>query len=194
MFFSGGSVKIASPDPFTHPIIDPAVYTNNYDIEAMVQAIRDVQTFLRASTWQGFVISPYGELANATTDESLAHYARKDSTTVYHPVGTARMSSYGASWGVVNPDLLVKGVSGLRIVDASVFVSCIQLLNSIHLTRFGAAVDSGDAHSSLGVYTGRKSCRIDKGMLWHTLIRSKAVTPQAGSKTLQAAVFIVYSL
>jgi choline dehydrogenase-like flavoprotein len=42
---------------------------------------------------------------------------------VFHPTGTAAMSPKGADWGVVDPDLKVKGVEGLRIVDGSVLVS-----------------------------------------------------------------------
>jgi hypothetical protein len=49
--------------------------------------------------------------------------------TTWHPVSTAKMSPKGASYGVVDPDLKVKGMKGLRIVDASVFVSIIDMFS-----------------------------------------------------------------
>ncbi len=59
----------------------------------------------------------------AETDEEIKAAIRNNAISIWHPSCTARMSAYNATDGVVNPDLTVKGVSGLRIVDASVFVS-----------------------------------------------------------------------
>lgn len=59
----------------------------------------------------------------ANTDEELNEYIRQNAVSFFHPVATAAMSPVGADWGVVDPDLKVKGVAGLRIVDASVAVS-----------------------------------------------------------------------
>lgn len=63
--------------------------------------------------------------ANATTDEELDAYIRNMATPFLHGVGSAAMSPFDATWGVVNPDFRVKGTSGLRVVDASVFVSVV---------------------------------------------------------------------
>ncbi len=62
--------------------------------------------------------------ANATTDDELDVYIRSIAAPFLHGVGSAAMSARNASWGVVDPDFRVKGTSGLRVVDASVFVSC----------------------------------------------------------------------
>ena len=69
-------------------------------------------------------MSPFGGLS-ATTDADIDNYIRGISSTVFHPVGTAAMSCSSKS-GVVDENLLVKGADGLRIVDASVFVSDAQ--------------------------------------------------------------------
>ena len=69
-----------------------------------------------------YIISPVGDLASTNTDAEIDAYVAAHALTIYHPVGTAQMSARGAKHGVVDPDLLVKKVSGLRIVDASVFV------------------------------------------------------------------------
>lgn len=70
-------------------------------------------------------MKPYGLLANSTTDEELLEYVKTYLVTINHPVSTCRMTAKGSSEGVVDPDLLVKKTLGLRIVDASVFVSIV---------------------------------------------------------------------
>ena len=56
------------------------------------------------------------------TDDELDDYIRQGAVSFFHPVATAAMSPVGAGWGVVDPDLRVKGVLGLRVVDAAVAV------------------------------------------------------------------------
>jgi len=56
------------------------------------------------------------------TDKELEDYIRRRTGTIHHMVGTARMSSWDSKEGVLNPDLTVKGVHGLRVIDASIFV------------------------------------------------------------------------
>jgi choline dehydrogenase len=73
---------------------------------------------------------------------------------VFHPTGTAAMSPKGAHWGVVDPDLKVKGVEGLRIVDGSVLVSWLP---SIIIRVWGVYFDvvqpfSPNAHTQGPIY------------------------------------------
>lgn len=120
---TGGSVFVRSANPLDTPVIDPAFLDSEFDIFAMRSALKSARRFLAGPAWKGYVIAPAGPFANATTDALLDAYARESSFTTAHPVGTAAMSFKGATYGVVDPDLRVKGVSGLRIIDASVFVS-----------------------------------------------------------------------
>jgi choline dehydrogenase-like flavoprotein len=92
----------------------------------MRAAVRTAQRFLSASAWQDYVTTPVGALANVTTDAALDNYIRSGAGTAWHIVGTAAMSAHNASYGVVNPDLRVKGVTGLRIVDLSVLVRYLR--------------------------------------------------------------------
>ena len=69
--------------------------------------------------WSDYIIRL---VDTATTDEELDQFIRSSTITVSHGVGTAAMSPKGAEYGVVDPDLRVKRVRGLRIVDASVLV------------------------------------------------------------------------
>lgn len=89
----------------------------------MRYALQSARRFLGGPAWKDYILSPAGSFVNATTDALLDAYARESTFSTAHPVGTAAMSPKGAKYGVVDPDLRVKGVSGLRIVDASVLVS-----------------------------------------------------------------------
>lgn len=70
--------------------------------------------------WKDYIISP---LQNQTTDDELDQLIRGNAGSIWHGSGSAGMSAKDARYGVVDPDLRVKGVQGLRIVDASVLVS-----------------------------------------------------------------------
>lgn len=90
----------------------------------MREALRSARRFLKAQAFKNYIVKPYGPLAAVTdSDRSLDEYIRDNAATSSHPVGTAAMSAKTASYGVVDPDLRVKGISGLRIVDGSVLVS-----------------------------------------------------------------------
>lgn len=80
------------------------------------------QRFVTATPWKDYIIGPFGETAQTTTDAQIDSFISKTAATFFHPVGTAQMSAKNASYGVVDPDLRVKGVEGLRIVDASILV------------------------------------------------------------------------
>ncbi|OBZ67629.1 Pyranose dehydrogenase [Grifola frondosa] len=118
---SRGAVTLASNDPFDSPIIDPGLLADPFDQSTMVAAIKTVRKLLTAPVWDGYVLEPYGDLANATTDAALAAYAQKYTSSIWHPVGTARMAAKGSDEGVVDASLKVLKTEGLRIVDASVF-------------------------------------------------------------------------
>ncbi|EEB90979.1 hypothetical protein MPER_10740, partial [Moniliophthora perniciosa FA553] len=114
---SRGSVKLSSSNPFDQPVIDYGLYTTEFDINAQVEAMKMVRDFVSLPQFQGIVEGPFGALANATTDQDLAAYARANAQIYSHPSCTASMGP----GGVVDSRLKVKGVEGLRVVDASVF-------------------------------------------------------------------------
>ncbi|KAF9451443.1 GMC oxidoreductase [Macrolepiota fuliginosa MF-IS2] len=121
---SRGSVTLNTSDPFAAPLINPGILSSTFDFEAMKFAIRSAQRFLLAPVWKDYIISPFNGLQNTTmagSEDELDEYVRANTATIFHPVGTAAMSpAEGVEWGVVDPELRVKGVSGLRVVDASV--------------------------------------------------------------------------
>jgi len=117
---SHGAVTINSTDPFDAPLIDPGLLSAEVDINILREAIRSAHRFVEAAAWDGYILQT---LTNATTDDEIDEFIRDNAVSFFHPVATAAMSPVNAHWGVVDPDLKVKGVKGLRIVDASVIPS-----------------------------------------------------------------------
>ena len=103
---------------------------STYDQLAMLYAIKAVRRFVESTPWKGFTVSRYGPVGSAETDEEILAAARGAARSIFHPTSTARMSPLNATWGVTDPQLRVKRTSGLRVVDASAFVSrpCCDML------------------------------------------------------------------
>ncbi|KAJ4481282.1 aryl-alcohol oxidase-like protein [Lentinula aciculospora] len=120
---SRGSITINCTNPFAPPLINPGYLTSPFDIAAMHQGLEIMFQYLSAPVWDGYILSPFRALANISLSNNSAvdAYIRENSFSTAHPVGTVAMSAKGAQYGVVDPDLKVKGVEGLRVVDASVF-------------------------------------------------------------------------
>ncbi|RDB14775.1 Pyranose dehydrogenase 3 [Hypsizygus marmoreus] len=114
---SRGTVLATSSDPFRPPNINPNLLSSPLDLAIMRSAIRAARRFTQAPVWSSYIL---GLEDKAVTDAELDTFIRGAAITVSHEVGTAAMSPRGADWGVVDPDLRVKKVKGLRVVDASV--------------------------------------------------------------------------
>ncbi|KAJ7292195.1 aryl-alcohol oxidase [Mycena rebaudengoi] len=117
---SRGSVTINSNNPFDSPAIDVGFLTSDVDLFTGREAIKKVLRLFKASAWKDYIIAPIVDLENSSSDE-LDEYIRNSVRSTSHLVGTAAMSAEDARYGVVDPDLRVKGASRLRIIDASVF-------------------------------------------------------------------------
>lgn len=120
---TGGSVVLNSTDPFAFPSIDPNFFATDFDQQVMLQAVKFARQFVQAQPWAGFVAGRTGPVGDAETDAAIIAASRQAIVTIFHPTSTAGMSPVGANFGVVDPDLLLKGASGIRVVDASIFVS-----------------------------------------------------------------------
>ncbi|KAJ7272099.1 aryl-alcohol oxidase, partial [Mycena haematopus] len=116
---SRGSITLNSTDPFSPPVINPNLLASEPDISIMRHAVRAAQRFAAAPNLAGYILAPFS-INQTASDAELDAYIRDNAGTLDHPVGTAAMSARDAGYGVVDPDLRVKGVEGLRIVDASV--------------------------------------------------------------------------
>jgi choline dehydrogenase len=111
-------VKLASPDPDAAPVIDPRFYSEPDDLDDMLRGLRLARRILEAPAWdkvRGAEIRP-GPAAQS--DDALKDYIRASSQTCFHPIGTCAMGKDAQH--VVDAELRVRGVEGLRVVDASV--------------------------------------------------------------------------
>ena len=97
--------------------------THPLDVAIMVQAVRTSKALLATPPWKGFVDRPFGALATATSDEELAAWVRSGVVTFGHHSCTAKMGTLEDEMAVVDSSLRLKGAKGVRVVDASVFVS-----------------------------------------------------------------------
>jgi choline dehydrogenase len=115
---SRGEIRLASADPFDDPAIDPNYLDEQADVDALVEGLRRAREIAQAEPFDDVRGEEVWPGADRTTDEELAEHVRETSHTVYHPVGTCRMGS--GDDAVVDDDLRVHGVEGLRVVDASI--------------------------------------------------------------------------
>ncbi|KAJ7843443.1 glucose dehydrogenase short protein [Mycena olivaceomarginata] len=116
---SRGSVTLRSNNPFDPPLLDLGLLKTEFDIFTAREVIKRAYRFFQAPVWKDYIIAPTIDLSNLST-EALDEFIRNNSDGAAHLVSTAAMSARDASYGVVNPDLLVKGASGLSIIDASI--------------------------------------------------------------------------
>ena len=91
------------------------------DLAVMREAVKTARTFVSALAWKGFIAGEFGDFARAKTDAELDAFIRANADTVDHPVGTVAMGKDGES--ALDSNLRVRGTVGLRVVDASAFVS-----------------------------------------------------------------------
>ncbi|HEX7939614.1 MAG TPA: GMC family oxidoreductase N-terminal domain-containing protein [Gemmatimonadaceae bacterium] len=115
---SRGTIRIKSADPAVYPAIVPNYLADPLDREVAVAGLkwgRRIAAQPALSRWIDHEILPG---ANVGDDDALLSYARVGGSTIYHPVGTCQMG-HGPQ-AVVDPQLRVLGVEGLRVVDASV--------------------------------------------------------------------------
>jgi choline dehydrogenase len=114
---SRGSVTLRSNDPTAKPWIRHAFLSEEEDVDAMLDGLRLTMDMARAPALGRYCVEPF--VAPASTDAAvLREHLGRRSQTLYHPVGTCAMGSDPAA--VVDAELRVHGVEGLRVVDASV--------------------------------------------------------------------------
>ena len=116
---STGSVHIASSDPRAPPRIRPNYLEHPDDLACAIAAVRLAREVAAQPGLSDFVVEEVRPGAKAQSDEDIAAFIRETGTTSYHPIGTARMGT--DAMAVVDPELRVIGLEGLRVADASIF-------------------------------------------------------------------------
>jgi len=120
---SRGTLRLASPDPAADPLIDPQLLREPEDILPLIRALRIARAAFATSAFAKYNGTEVAPGADIESDEAFDRYIRDTGYTVHHPVGTCRMGQ--GEQAVVDPELRVRGIEGLRIADASVMPSII---------------------------------------------------------------------
>jgi choline dehydrogenase-like flavoprotein len=115
-----GSIHLNASSPTGKPTIDPNYLSNPYDLRAAAEAAKFTRRIANTPALRKFWADEYEPGMEAVeTDEEWLQFARDTTLSIYHPMGTCAMGKI-EDGGVVDADLKVHGVKGLRIVDASV--------------------------------------------------------------------------
>jgi choline dehydrogenase len=123
---SRGYVRIRSADPFTQPIIQTNYLTAELDRRVIVAGMKLARRLLKSEP-----LSPYYDHEDfpgpgVQTDDELLQAATRRGTTTFHPGCTCRMGPADAPWAVVDDQLRVHGLQGLRVIDASIMPRMIS--------------------------------------------------------------------
>ncbi len=118
---SRGSVHIKSPDHRSQPAIQPNYLTTESDRHVAADSIRITRNIVAQKPLQRFKPEEFKPGPDYQTEEQLIEAAGAIGTTIFHPVGTCRMGADPES--VVDPQLRVRGIKGLRVADASIMPS-----------------------------------------------------------------------
>ena len=121
---SRGEITLKSADPFVHPKIVANAFSTDHDVQEMLLAVKFLRKIAAQEPIRSLIAEELRPGPAVQEDEDLIADFRARSGTVYHPSCTARMGPDPAS-SVVDSDLRVHGVSGLRVCDASVFPTLI---------------------------------------------------------------------
>ncbi len=121
---SRGWLRIKSPDPAVPPAMQPNYLAARVDQETMIAALKISRRIFQTPTMQRSVVEEFRPGAEIDSDEGLLEHARKTGSTTFHQTSTCMMGSHDNA--VVDSELRVRGMDGLRVVDASVMPAVIS--------------------------------------------------------------------
>ncbi|XP_072044984.1 alcohol dehydrogenase [acceptor]-like [Amphiura filiformis] len=122
---SVGEIRLRSSAPLDDPIIDYQYYSDPHDAKVMVEGIRLVKRVFETNSMAKYEarildLKLPGSKHDAWSQENLEEFVRHFAWTLYHPIGTCKMGAANDQTAVLDPQLRVRGVKGLRVVDASI--------------------------------------------------------------------------
>ena len=121
---SRGEIKLKSPDPFDAPAVHPKYLSAETDQQTIVAGLRLIRRILANPHMRAFIESEFQPGPAMESDEQLLNYARRRGGTVYHPTSTCKMGS--DPMAVVDAELRVHGIEGLRVADASIMPTVVS--------------------------------------------------------------------
>jgi len=146
---SRGSVRLASAEPGEAPLIDPNAFDDPYDLERTIDGVMLSREIMGQAALAPYVRGEHVPGTGVRTRAECEAFVRQVGRSAYHPVGTCRMGSDARA--VVDPQLRVRGVEGLRVCDSSIMPSLVSSNTN------AAAIMIGEKASDLirGTASGR---------------------------------------
>ncbi|CAM3423649.1 GMC oxidoreductase [Bordetella sputigena] len=121
---SVGGIHIRSASPYDPPAIRPNFLSADVDRDCLVEAMRIARRIVGQPAMRAYVAQETSPGPRVDSDEDWLDFARRNGQTIYHPVGTCRMGTDEGA--VTDPRLRVRGLAGLRVVDASVMPAMVS--------------------------------------------------------------------
>ena len=115
---SRGKLSIQSDDPAAAPQIQPNYLTQEIDQKVLISGIKMVRAIHAQPAFAGLVEREFMPGNDIVSDDEILDFARHNGSTIFHPCGTCKMGT--DDMAVVDPELRVRGIKGLRVIDASV--------------------------------------------------------------------------
>jgi choline dehydrogenase len=121
---SRGVLALRSRDPQEAPLLEPHYLEQEEDLETLIAGVKLARRLAQTAAFARYRGEEFAPGAQAQSDQEIAAFIRESATTVYHPVGTCRMGNDARA--VVDSQLRVRAVEGLRVVDASIMPTLIH--------------------------------------------------------------------
>ena len=121
---SRGEIKLKSPDPFDAPAVHPNYLATETDQRTIVAGLQLCRRILATPQMQSLIEAEFQPGPTVQSDEALLDYARRRGGTVYHPTSTCKMGH--DPMAVVDAELRVHGIGGLRVADASIMPTVVS--------------------------------------------------------------------
>ena len=121
---SRGRIYLTSSDPTVKPALDFRYFTDpeGYDAATIAAGLKAAHEIAKQAPFSNWIKREVAPGPNVNTDEELSEYGRRVAHTVYHPAGTTKMGDVTKDdMAVVDPELKIRGLQGVRIADAGCF-------------------------------------------------------------------------
>ncbi|QPA28357.1 GMC family oxidoreductase N-terminal domain-containing protein [Brucella anthropi] len=141
---SRGTVRLASSDPAAAPLIDPNYWSDPHDRKMSLEGLKIAREIMQQDALKPYVMAERLPGAKVVSDDDLFDYACANAKTDHHPVGTCKMGT--GAMAVVDLDLKVRGLEGLRVCDSSIMPrvpSCNTNAPTIMIGEKGADIIRG---------------------------------------------------
>ena len=158
---SRGEVRLVSSDPFAAPSIDPHYFEAAEDLELLVTGVKMSREIANSKPLAAFLKEEATPGPATKTDDEIRAAIQLYAKTIYHPVGTCKMGV--DAMAVVDPELRVRGIDGLRIADASIMPSITGGNTNAPSIMIGEKASDSDSRSQGAAGPSFRAGRLDRG-------------------------------